>query len=253
MRVVDNFQHGRIFFAGDAAHQMPPWGGQGANSGVADVHNLAWKLAAVLKGQAPYQLLSTYNAERRPVDYLAAVESTAAADEQGLMSMKGSPGVNRARFPRILGYYLYQNPSQAIIAEAEPVPSQNPLGLDGRPGTRAPHVWIEKQGQRISTLDLFGSHFVILTGAEGGIWCEAAQKIATHLRVELDAYRIGPGADLLDTEGLWLSKAGIQSGGALLIRPDGYVAWRSREIMVDPGKTLEDVLTHLLCQLPEPV
>src|SRR5207237_10212564 len=83
MRVFDDFQHGRVFFAGDAAHQMPPWGGQGANSGIADAHNLAWKLAAVLKGQATPALLTTYDSERRPVGYLAAEESAAAADETG--------------------------------------------------------------------------------------------------------------------------------------------------------------------------
>ncbi len=85
VRVVDGFQQGRVFLAGDVAHQMPPWGGQGANTGVQDVHNLAWKLAAVLKSQASPELLTTYDIERRPVGSVAAEESGRRADELGLL------------------------------------------------------------------------------------------------------------------------------------------------------------------------
>lgn len=88
VRIAEVLQHGCIFLAGDAAHQMPPWGGQGANSGIADAHNLTWKLAAVLKGHASKALLETYDEERIPVGRAAAEASASAVDENGIFSMK---------------------------------------------------------------------------------------------------------------------------------------------------------------------
>jgi putative polyketide hydroxylase len=255
VRVADGFQHGRVFLAGDAAHQMPPWGGQGANTGIADAHNLAWKLAAVLRGQATPALLATYDIERRPVGRVAAEESGAVADEYGLISMRKSftlmLGLLR-RIPRLLGYG-HEYTSQAIISDGTTAPKgilrqllSGPLGLDGRPGTRAPHVWVECQDKRISTLDLFGTRFVLLAGPDGTAWCKAASTVAARLGIELAAYRVGPDGDLVDMENHWKSRAGIQTSGALLVRPDGYVAWRARRLVSDPWKELEQVCSHLL-------
>ncbi|GHO78609.1 FAD-binding monooxygenase [Ktedonobacter sp. SOSP1-85] len=242
MRVVDNFQHGRVFFAGDAAHQMPPWGGQGANSGIADVNNLVWKLGLVLKRVAGPSLLVSYNAERHPVDYLAAAESAAAADGSGMMAMnkQGGPGDIANRFTRILGYYSYGEPSQAIIPDQAPISSD--LDLDGRPGTRVPHLWGERQGQAISTLDFCGTGFVLLAGPEGHKWHEAAQQVAQDLHLDIQAYRIGADGDLLDPENRWPALAGISPSGALLVRPDGYIAWRAQE----ESSELEQVCRALL-------
>ena len=247
VRVADNFQQGRVFLAGDAAHQMPPWGGQGANTGVADAHNLAWKLAAVLKSQATPALLRTYDAERQPIGRLAAEESGQAADEHGLLSMQRSAQGFAQRQFRMLGYG-YQYHSAAIIAEPGMVLAPDELGLDGRPGTRAPHARVERQGQRISTLDLFGADFVLLTGIEGAAWYEAARSIAPRLGIKLVAYRVGSdaSADLRDPESRWQSKAGISASGALLVRPDGLVAWRAVEQVSNAQEEIERIVRCVL-------
>lgn len=245
VRVADCFQQGRVFLAGDAAHQMPPWGGQGANTGVADAHNLAWKLAAVLKGQATPELLTTYDVERQPIGRLAAEESGQAANERGALSMqRAGAGFHHRQF-RMLGYG-YQYHSAAIIEEPGSELASDELGLDGRPGTRAPHAWVEYQGKRISTLDLFGTDFVLLAASEGAAWREAAQALAPRLNIKLSTYLAGPTGDLLDPENSWQSKAGISDTGALLVRPDGIVAWRARELPDDPQQEIEQILTRLL-------
>ncbi|GHO47859.1 FAD-dependent monooxygenase [Ktedonospora formicarum] len=242
VRITDGFQHGRVFFAGDAAHQMPPWGGQGANSGIADVHNLAWKLAAVLKGQSDPSLLNTYDIERRPVGTLAAEESAEAAGEDGLFTMSSVSGeLFKRRFGRIMGFG-YQYDSRAIISEERELPEQNILSIDGRPGTHVPHVWGEHEGQRVSSLDLLGRGFVLLAGAEGASWCEAARALG------LAAYRIAPDGDLVVADTDWQQDADISATGALLVRPDGFVAWRSIELIAEPQPALASVMARLLCK-----
>ncbi len=123
-----------------------------------------------------------------------------------------------------------------------------PLELNGLPGTRMPHLWIERKGQPISTLDLLDGHFILLTGPDGIIWCETASALATTQGIELIAYRVGPDADLLDRENGWSTKFGVSSDGAVLLRPDGFVAWRCKTLPAAPGPLLEQVLAHILCR-----
>ncbi|EXJ80604.1 hypothetical protein A1O3_06887 [Capronia epimyces CBS 606.96] len=260
VRVAETFQHGRVFLAGDAAHQMPPWGGQGATTGIADVHNLAWKLAAVLHGQATASLLGTYDAERHPIGRLVAEESGAASDKYGLFSMqKNIPAILGLvrRLPRLPGYgYVYA--SEAVWTEdttpllwrmTRLLPSVSQvLGLCGSAGSRSPHIWVEHQGRRVSTLDLLGKRFVIIAGADGNGWCEAAPRVASYLALDIVAYCAGPACELVAPEGAWESAAGISIRGATLIRPDGFVAWRAWGIPPDIDQKLEDVLKHVLCR-----
>lgn len=268
VRVADTFQQGRIFLAGDAAHQMPPWGGMGANSGIADVHNLAWKLAAVLKNRATSALLSTYDVERHPVGYAAAVGAGNISGKDGLPTtgmfvfQAGKPDF-KGDFTNILVKILgfgYHYASQAIITESEPssvntdgrtvsddrMNTDDHIVLDGRPGTRAPHVWVEYQGMPISTLDLYGRDFVLLAGPEGAKWCEAARVIVARSGLNLVAYRVGPDCELVDLESQWLAKANIEAHGALLVRPDGFVAWRSQIGVSQPALVLDQVLCRVL-------
>jgi 2-polyprenyl-6-methoxyphenol hydroxylase-like FAD-dependent oxidoreductase len=260
VRVVEKLQHGRVFLAGDAAHQMPPWGGQGANSGIADVHNLAWKLAAVLQGKTTDALLATYDEERLPVGRLVAEESGAAGGEHGLISVNKNFSTILAvisRLPRLVGYG-YSYASQAINTEdttpfiwrqrwlLQTLPWL--LSLCGTAGTRTPHIWVQHNGQRISTLDLFGKGFVLLAGAVGDAWCEAAPKVSSSVGVELVAYRVGPAGDLVSPQGKWESSAWISPKGALLIRPDGFIAWRSWGQPLDLQERLTEVLMQALCR-----
>ncbi len=236
-RVVDRMQAGRVFLAGDAAHLMPPAGGFGLNTGVQDVHNLAWKLAAVINGHADPSLLTTYDTERRPVAHIVvdqAVRELEAPTPDSLVGPGGPGGPggppsasgDDVLLDQLIPVLGYRYASEAIIASENEVPTAS-LDLTGRPGTRAPHVWLECQGQRISTLDLFGTHFVLLTGEAGSAWAAAAQEAVDQLRIPLTIYRIGPQSGLVDSSGLWSSAYGICNDGATLIRPDGFVAWRS--------------------------
>lgn len=259
VRIAERLQHGRIFLAGDAAHQMPPWAGQGANSGIADAYNLAWKLAAVLKEHASKALLETYDVERISVGRAAAEASASGADERGLLSMKWNSTVAMGwlrRMPLMSGHgYCYT--SRAICVE-----DTSPLGgmtwrpwtlpslflsIDGRPGRRAPHVWVEYQRRRISTLDLFGRNFVLLAGEAGAAWLEAAKKVSSVLGVAVDAYRLGPEGDLVTSKGEFESAAGISSPGAILVRPDDFVAWRERRQPSDHQARLEQAMRQVLC------
>ena len=259
VRIAERLKVGRIFLAGDAAHQMPPWGGQGANSGITDVHNLSWKLAAVLKGHESKALLDTYDVERIPVGRAAAEASASAADEKGLFSTKRSLAVIIGWLKRIplLSGHGYRYTSKAICME-----DTSPLGgltwrpwtlpslflsIDGRPGSRAPHVWVEYQGKRISTLDLSGKGFVLLAGAEGASWLEAAKKVSSALGIDVAAYCAGPEGDLVSSRGEFELAAGISSQGAILVRPDDFVAWRERRQPPDHQVKLEQAIRQMLC------
>ena len=259
VRIAERLQHERIFLAGDAAHQMPPWGGQGANSGIADASNLAWKLAAVLKGHAGKALLETYDVERIPVGRAAAEASARGSDARGIISIKKNLTVVVGwlrRIPLISGHgYCYTSASKAICAE-----NTSPLGglswkpmtvpslflsIDGRPGSRAPHLWVQHQGKRVSTLDLWGKGFVLLAGAEGVSWLEAAKKVSVGVNVA--AYCVGPEGDLVASQGDFESAAGISSRGAILVRPDDFVVWRQRKQSSDHQAELEQAMRQALC------
>jgi len=244
--VARRYQEGRVFLAGDAAHLMPPNGGFGGNTGIHDGHNLAWKLALVLKGIAGSGLLATYETERRPVGKFTVEQAytryvTRSATYLGAKDFQ--PLAND--FNIELGY-IYRSP--AIIAEDDiERGSEDPRESQGRPGSRAPHLWIEKDGpsttlgagQRISTLDLFGRGFVLLTTREGAAWVDASRAAARQSPgLDFDAHVI-PSPE-------FATAYGLGDHGAVIVRPDGFVAWRSKAITSDPGRTVASALTTVL-------
>jgi 2-polyprenyl-6-methoxyphenol hydroxylase-like FAD-dependent oxidoreductase len=245
--VARQYQVGRVFLVGDAAHVMPPNGGFGGNTGIHDAHNLACKLAFVLNGTSGPELLETYAMERRPVGkftveqaYTRYVTRTAtylgATDFQPL-----APDFN------IEIGYLYHSP--AILSESgsnEQVHG-DPVENGAQPGARAPHVWLSRSGQRVSTLDLFGRSFVLLAGADGGDWCAAAPRAASEAcpGLALDCYRLGE-AIQEDADRPFNEAYGISSSGAVLVRPDGFVAWRARTAVSNPAAVIAEALRRLL-------
>jgi putative polyketide hydroxylase len=222
----------RIFFVGDAAARVSPTGGLGLNNGIQGVHNLTWKLAAVLQKRADDSLLDTYQTERLAASKFTFENSGGNADEIFAIvgtALSGQWGKARELIAhsRRAGSGLGQDfgfayESSAITPDgtdsqtpADPVNDYIP---QARPGHRAPHVWIERDGKRHSTLDFFGSEFILLCGPEADP--RNFPHIAAGFRVVQD------GVDFTDPSASWLKLYGITTRGFELVRPDGYVTAR---------------------------
>ncbi|MET7368871.1 FAD-dependent monooxygenase [Streptomyces sp. NPDC005566] len=250
-RVAERYGSGRVFLAGDSAHEMSPTGAFGSNTGIQDAHNLAWKLAAVISGEAGPGLLGTYEAERLPVAKATSARASARSGEHSHPGYAGSPGPTGGRkggmLTVALGYRYLRGAVLGTDTDLPVVPEG--MGLTGEPGTRAPHLWVVRGGARLSTLDLYEQSFVLLCDAAYPEWRAAAVRAAERLKVRLEAFTIGsvPGAALEPAnEADWSAAHGTSPEGAVLVRPDGFVAWRSEGGVADPEATLYEVLTTLL-------
>lgn len=228
--LADRFAVGRVFLVGDAAHTVAPLGAFGLNTGVADAHNLAWKLAAVHKGEAGAGLLDTYAQEREPV---------AAATLDQAMRRLADPQLHWGRGPEADAaraaagvwaapvVHLGQRYDSAAVIDPRPeLPSTVDLAvaLDGSPGSRVPHAWVDG----VSTLDLVASRWTVLVGVAGDRWLAAAADVG------LPAHRVSAP---------WLS-----DDGAVLVRPDAIVAMRVTAPVPDPAQFLADVLDQVLAR-----
>jgi 2-polyprenyl-6-methoxyphenol hydroxylase-like FAD-dependent oxidoreductase len=225
-QVAERFRSGNVFLVGDAAHRTTPSGGTGMNTGIQSAHNLAWKLAAVLSGWATPGLLDSYDAERRPVAERAVARSRGERD--------GLTGV-----PLDLGMTY----ADALGAgTAAPWRTEiTPAGV----GARAPHLWIERAGRTYSTLDLFDRRVVLLAGPQARAWRMAAIDAAYMLSVPLDAHTLGASTHVPDPDVAWRSAFGIEPDGAVLVRPDGHIAWQSPANATDRVTVMRDALVRL--------
>jgi 2-polyprenyl-6-methoxyphenol hydroxylase-like FAD-dependent oxidoreductase len=212
---------GNGFLVGDAAHRTTPRGATGMNTGIADAHNLGWKLAWVIRGWADEALLDSYEPERRPVGLRNALRSLERRDDDGMEMIAEDLGV------------VYR--SGVIVADDTTDREAGAGVVDALPGARAPHAWVDLDGQTVSLLDLFDGRLTVLTGRHGRAWHRAVEGLAAT-GLPITALRIG--WDLPDPDGSLAERYGIGGAGAVLVRPDGHVAWRSTGAMADADRVL---------------
>lgn len=263
-RAAERYQQGRIFIAGDAAHHMPPTGGYNGNTGIQDAHNIAWKLAAVVRGQAGPALLDTYNDERQPVGVLAMEQAyqryvTRSDPDLGTEGMQQPVNDMHVEYNRYRSKAVVPDPGYLDDGKADIDPRKS-MAL---PGTRAPHVELRRDGELISSLDLYGHGFVLMAAHGGAAWADAAAQVTHQSGVPIAVHHVdlprGTGRlrDLPPhrrTAGTLFTRpfpdaCGIGESGAVLVRPDGYVGWRCNTLVSNASTLLGDALLRILCHV----
>ena len=281
-----HLQRRRVFAAGDAVHRHPPSNGLGSNTSVQDSYNLAWKLAAVLRGEAGPGLLETYSQERAPVakqivtrankssrefgQFFEVLGLTEAETEEEMREQieerKANTARGRAKRAALVSAMELKNyefnahgvelgqfyQSAAIVGDGttRPEPARDPelyYQASTVPGSHLPHAWVGDAANKVSTLDLapYGA-FTLFTGIAGETWAEAAEKVSRDLNVPIKTVIIGPGREVTDIYYDWARVREIDEDGALLVRPDKFIAWRSMSLPDGPEQTLRNALTTLL-------
>ncbi|MFC5500859.1 FAD-dependent monooxygenase [Lysinimonas soli] len=225
--VASSYRVGRVFLAGDAAHSLPPTGGFGINTGFADVHNLAWKLAMVLTGSAPESLLASYETERRPVALSNAAWSVGNA--QRFVKVKAAlMADDRDELRRLLDdQHRHVDPIEQDLGFSYAPgsePSEIAVGTITF-GARAPHAPVLVNGRTVSTLDVFDGRMTVLLGAADSVWLSAIPK-GTTVRVLGE-----PGFEGADQT--LAERYSLGEQGAAIVRPDGHVGWLTHSVAGD--------------------
>jgi 3-(3-hydroxy-phenyl)propionate hydroxylase len=244
-RRMDRFLHGRVIFAGDAAHQVSPFGARGANSGLEDAENLAWKLDRVLRNASPAALLESYHVERsaaadenirestRSTDFMAPATEEEARWRKAVLALAEETefGKRMVNGGRLSTPSIYDSPLSTVDAEA---------WLGGpRPGaSMADAPLATASGESAFLTDAFvaeGKRFTLLTFGDG----------AMQPPQDLGAIRVGGQGGLVDREGLASQRYDAAPGATYLLRPDGYVAARFRR----PDRPAVDAALSRACGL----
>lgn len=281
---------GRVFCMGDAVHRHPPSNGLGSNTSIQDAFNLAWKLSYVLKGHADPSLLASYDVERSPVAEQIVERANKSIgefgpifDSLGLLSTKDpaqmkrnmearkyatpDAAAQREALRKAIAHKSYEfnahgvemnqrYRSEAVVPDGTPEPDywRDPelyYQATTWPGARLPHVWLEREGSKVSSLDLCGhGRFTVLTGIGGEAWATAALAIAAEYDLPLQAFVIGPGRDAVDLFGDWAAMREVGETGCVLVRPDHHVAFRARAVAADAQRRLEEALLRVLGRVP---
>jgi 2,4-dichlorophenol 6-monooxygenase len=284
--VAEKWRYGDIFLAGDAAHRQPPTSGLGLNTGIQDAHNLAWKLAEVLAGRASDALLDTYESERHPVSTHGAGWALLAfmnhfVIDAGVGLIPGAPPeVNTGAFANLLadnpmGESLraraahcletqqmefqahdveigFTYPTGAFVPDGSGRGPRDPLGRvytpTTQPGRRLPHAWLEKDGRRLSTLDLLGTQggYILIAGSAPAGWQEAAAIVQDKYGIGITVVAIGADDGYRDVDGTWSRLRELDDRGAVLVRPDQFIAWRAVTGQADPTTALSEAVGRIL-------
>ena len=286
------YVEGRVFCMGDACHRHPPSNGLGSNTSIADAYNLAWKLALVLDGRAAPSLLDSYDAERAPIGEQIVLRANKSIQEFGPIfdalglldttdpeQMRANMEIRKENSPRgaesraklkaaielknyeFNGHGVELNQryrSAAVVADGTPEPAsaRDPelyYAATTWPGARLPHCWVGHAGREVSTRDLAGSgRFVLLTGIGGDAWVEAARAVSERTGAPIAAYVIGPGREVEDVYDDWARAREVGESGCVLVRPDGFVAWRRAERAADCEAALGQALDGILAWATRP-
>lgn len=233
-KVASRFRVGRIFLTGDAAARLSPAGGLGMNTGLQSAHNLAWKLACVVKGNGSETLLDTYQEERHALVLSVLGHTNTSAEsvfEQVELGLKEDFDGLRESIRRSHrqgaghGFDIgIAYASGAFVADGSPAPALgdpvNDYVPDARPGARLPHLWLQRDGTRISSLDIAPNGFFVLAGKDVPV---ARDDSLVVFRLADHGAALTPDDD---DNPPWRETFGISDSGAILVRPDGYVCWR---------------------------
>jgi 2-polyprenyl-6-methoxyphenol hydroxylase-like FAD-dependent oxidoreductase len=249
-QLAARYREGSVFMVGDAAHRMPPFGGRGMNTAVADAYNLGWKLAAVAKGVADPALLDSYESERAPVGRhnvsLALARYPELAARHGLILDPSSPGGVNGTPDGLLEDLGYAYASDVVSADA---------------GDRARHAWVQSSSGRVSTLDLSVDGFVLLANGDGAAWRRASSAYRAPGVIIRGLLALGPamallptlsltvvavGDDVTDADGSFAARFGLAAGGAVLVRPDGHLAARWTEAPADRSTAVAGAVSMAL-------
>ena len=260
--ISEQLHKGRLLLVGDAAHQIPPYGGFGMNTGVQTAHNAAWRIGAILRGEAPLALLDTFDSERREVaarvcefgrvnagyieKLMGAIREAGSLDEQRQLVAQTTQYGNWLG----LDIGVHYEGQGAFVPDDVPLPKVGNSVIDfvphAKPGHRAPHLWVKRGNERISTVLMFECNFTLLAGPEGARWIDAARELSVR-GPTITAWRVAEDGDLVP-EGDFCALYGIEPSGAVLVRPDGHVAFRAPRLSGNPKQALIDALDVVLCR-----
>jgi putative polyketide hydroxylase len=246
-KVAMRFRVGRSLLVGDAAARLSPSGGLGLNTGLQSAHNLAWKLAAVVREEADESLLDTYQAERHGAAVQTMENTNENAGEVFAIVQAGLQGdwdqvrrlvAHNRRAGAGLGQDLgivYEN--GAFVSDGTRPPKIadkiNDYVPSACPGCRAPHLWILRNEGTRSILDLFDGRMLLLAGRGGSVW--PAPPVGIILRNQRDFFSE-------DFENVY----GLGENGAVIVRPDGYVGARFRNAPDDPNGAVHEAVYAIL-------
>jgi 3-(3-hydroxy-phenyl)propionate hydroxylase len=229
-RRMARFIHDRVIFAGDAAHQVSPFGARGANSGLEDAENIGWKLSRVLRSQSPEALLESYHIERsaaadenirestRSTDFMAPATKQEARLRQAVLTLAKDTDFGK----RMINGGRLSTPS--IYDTPLSTPDADTWSGGPPPGASMPDAPLQgRGGETIFLTEAFsaaGKAFTLLQFTNGD---------AADVPDAVQAIRIGDSAALADVAGAAAKRYDVQPGTAYLLRPDGYVAARFRQ------------------------